>query len=74
MCVKGLLLSTIVTAQIVQPLDHALYLEETGLINIGGEILKTLFGTATNSDVHLLHDVVNDLQQKNAVTVHSLAN
>ena len=35
-----------------------------GLINIGGKILKTLFGTATDSDVHLLHDVVNDLHQR----------
>jgi hypothetical protein len=45
-----------------------------GLINIGGKILKTLFGTVTDSDVHLLHDVVNNLQQRNADIVHSLAN
>jgi len=45
-----------------------------GLINIGGKILKTLFGTAIDSDVHLLHDVVNDLHQINADIVHSLAN
>ena len=31
-------------------------------------------GTATDSDVHLLHDVVNDLHQRNADIVHSLAN
>ena len=149
MCVTGPLLSTIVAAQVVQPLDHAvLFLKETevilsddewrillsidlstyhdiistvksdlllveqkqaftsiselkqielllrtldsrlnefhevlprldalrGLINIGGKILKTLFGTVIDSDVHLLHDVVNELQQRNADIVHSLAN
>ena len=47
---------------------------QRGLINNGCEILKTLFGTATNSDVHLLHDVVNVLQQRNADIVHSLVN
>jgi len=45
-----------------------------GLINIGGKILKTLFGTSIDSDVHLLHDVVNDLHQRNIDIVHSLAN
>jgi len=34
------------------------------LINIGGTILKTLFGNAIDSDLLLLHDVVNDLHQR----------
>ena len=45
-----------------------------GLINIGCKNLKTLFGTAIDSDVNLLHEVVNDLHQRNADIVHSLAN
>ena len=45
-----------------------------GLINIGGKILKTLFGAAIDSGVHLLHDVVNDLHQRNVDIVHSSAN
>jgi len=36
--------------------------------------LKTLFGTSIDFDVHLLHDVVNDLHQRNIDIVHSLAN
>jgi hypothetical protein len=44
------------------------------LVDFGGTILKMLFGTATISDVHLLHDTVNDLQLKNADLVHSIAN
>jgi len=36
--------------------------------------LKTLLGIAIDSDVHLLHDVVNDLHQRNVDIVHSLAN
>jgi hypothetical protein len=33
-----------------------------GLVNFGGSILKTLFGTATTADVQQLHDALNDLQ------------
>ena len=29
-----------------------------GLINLGGSVLQTLFGVATNSDIHLLHDTL----------------
>jgi hypothetical protein len=43
-----------------------------GLENLGGNVLKFLFGSATVSDVHLLHDVVSDLQLKNSEIVHSL--
>jgi hypothetical protein len=45
-----------------------------GLINVAGVVLKSLFGTAIDSDVRALNDVVNDLQLKNDDIVHSLAN
>jgi hypothetical protein len=44
-----------------------------GLINLGGSILKTLFGTATNSDIYQLHDTLSNLQSQNSDTVHSLS-
>jgi len=43
-----------------------------GLLNLGGSILKTIFGTATVSDVHELHGVLHDLQNRNSDIVHSL--
>ena len=43
-----------------------------GLLNLGGNILKTIFGTAAVSDVHELHCVL-DLQNRNSDIVHSLA-
>ena len=45
-----------------------------GLLNLGGNILKTIFGTATVSDVHELHGVLDNLQNRNSDIVHSLAN
>ena len=36
--------------------------------------MKTLFGTGRDSDIHLLHDVINDLQHKNTDITHSLSN
>jgi hypothetical protein len=45
-----------------------------GLVSLGENILDSLFGTATVSDVHLLHDVVSDLQLKNSAIVHLLEN
>ena len=44
------------------------------LVNLGGTILKTLFGTATVTDVHKLHDVFTELKSRNSDLVHSLAN
>jgi len=43
-------------------------------VNFVGKILKALFGTATTSDIHLLHDVLNELQFQNSDISHSLAN
>jgi hypothetical protein len=45
-----------------------------GLLNLGGNILKTVFGTATVSDVHELHSILDDLQNRHSDIVHSLAN
>ena len=44
------------------------------LVDFGGKVLKALFGTATASGIHLLHDVLNELQFQNSDISHSLAN
>jgi len=44
------------------------------VVNFDVKILKALFGTATTSDIHLLHDVLNELQFQNSDISHSLAN
>ena len=41
---------------------------------MGGTILKTLFGTATLSDLNQLHGTIDELKSKEADIVHSLAN
>jgi hypothetical protein len=43
------------------------------LIDFGGTVLRSLFGTAAVSDIHSLHDVLNDLQLKNSDISHSLS-
>ena len=45
-----------------------------GLLNLGGTILKTLFGTANLSDLGQLHGTIDELMSKEADIVHSLAN
>ena len=42
------------------------------MINLGGTILKTLFGTATVTDIHLLHETIDKLKSNNADISHSL--
>jgi hypothetical protein len=44
------------------------------LVNFGDNVLKALFVTATTSDIHLLHEVLNELQFQNSNISHSLAN
>jgi hypothetical protein len=44
------------------------------LLNLGSNILKTIFGTATVSDVQELHSVLDDLQNRNSEIIHSLSN
>jgi hypothetical protein len=44
------------------------------LLNFGGTILKTLFGTATLSDLNQVHGTIGKLKSKKADIVHSLAN
>jgi hypothetical protein len=43
-----------------------------GLINFGGTVLKTLFGTATIADIHLLHETLDGLKSTTSDLVHSL--
>jgi len=45
-----------------------------GLVNFGETILKTMFRTATVSDIHKLHDVFNELHSRNSDFVHSFSN
>jgi hypothetical protein len=44
------------------------------LINLGGSVLKTILGIATNSDIHLLHGTLNELQSSTSDIAHSLSN
>ena len=44
-----------------------------GLIDFGGTILRTLFGTATLTDLHLLHETLDDLKSRNSDIAHSLS-
>jgi hypothetical protein len=44
-----------------------------GFLNFGGAILKTIFGTATISDVHTLQDVLTELRSQNSDMSHSLS-
>jgi hypothetical protein len=55
--------------QILPQLDN-----RRGLLNLGGTVLKTLFGTATIADVSLLHDTLDELKSRNSEIVHSVAN
>ena len=43
-----------------------------GLINFNGTILKSLFGTATIEDIHLLHETFDGLKSTTSEIVHSL--
>jgi mannitol-specific phosphotransferase system IIBC component len=45
-----------------------------GLFNLGGAILRTMFGKATGSDVTPLHTVINELQLNEKYIVHSMKN
>jgi len=43
------------------------------LLNLGGTVLRTLFGTATMTDLHRLHEALGELQDKNSEVAHSLS-
>jgi len=45
-----------------------------GLLNIRGSMLKTLFGTAVVSDVTLLHNVIDELQENQKDVINSVTN
>jgi len=70
----GTLLTTLETKlhtfkQILPKLDP-----RRGLTNFGGAMLKTLFGTAVDSDITSLHNNFDELQSKQQDIVHSVAN
>ena len=43
-----------------------------GLLNVGGMVMKHVFGIATIADVHTLHEVVEALKQQNSDIAHSI--
>jgi hypothetical protein len=45
--------------------------KRSGLLDVGGRLLKTLFGIATVADLSDLHATVNDLHKKQDTIVHS---
>ena len=44
------------------------------ILGVGGTILRTLFGTATLSDLDKLHNTLDELEDKHFGLVHSLSN
>ena len=44
-----------------------------GLVDLGGAVLKTLFGTATVSDIHDLREVISELQSSQRDVIHSIS-
>jgi len=43
------------------------------LMNLGGTVLRTLFGTATMTDLRRLHEALGELQDKNSKVAHFLS-
>ena len=44
-----------------------------GWNNLGGSVLKSLFGVSTVADAHKLHESLNDLQASYLDVAHSLS-
>jgi len=44
------------------------------LMNLGNTVLRVLFGTATMTDLHRLHEAMGELQDKNSDVAHTLSN
>jgi len=44
-----------------------------GLLDVGGSVLKQNFGTATVTDIRSIHEVVEELRQRNSDTAHSVS-
>jgi hypothetical protein len=42
-------------------------------MDLGGTVLRTIFGTATMTDLHRLHEALGELQNKNSEVAHSLS-
>jgi len=45
-----------------------------GLLDVGGLVLKQIFGTVTVADIHSIHEVVDELRQRNSDIAHSVLN
>ena len=45
-----------------------------GLLNFGGTILKSVFGTATIHDINSLHETLNGLRSSTSDILHSMSN
>ena len=45
-----------------------------GLLDVGGSVLKHIFGTATVTDVRSIHEIVDELRQRNSDIAHSVSN
>ena len=45
-----------------------------GLLDVGGSVLKHIFGTATVTDIRSIQEVVEELRQRNSDTAHSVSN
>jgi hypothetical protein len=43
------------------------------LMNLGGSVLRALFGTATMADLHRLHEAMGELEDKNSEVAHYLS-
>jgi len=44
-----------------------------GLLDVGGLVLKRIFGTATVTDIRSIHEVVEELRQRNSDMAHSVS-
>jgi len=45
-----------------------------GLLDVGGLVLKQIFGTATIADIQSIHEIVDELRQGNSDIAHSVSN
>ena len=45
-----------------------------GLLDVGGLVLKHIFGTAKVTDIRSRHEVVDELRQRNSDIAHSVSN
>jgi uncharacterized protein YeeX (DUF496 family) len=46
--------------------------QKRGLLNLGGHVLNFLFGTATSTELRDLHEVVENIRERQATITHSV--